>query len=117
GQSDTRTDLYALGVVLYLLLTGRLPFNGSNGEAVMAAQVGQRPISPRSLNQRLSPALEAVILRALAKDPSERFQTASDMSGALLAALVISETSGITALTALPEPSARRPAPRTLPLN
>ena len=112
GQSDTRTDLYALGVVLYLLLTGRSPFQGTNGEAVMAAQVGQRPISPRSLNPRLSAAMEAVVLRALAKHPGERFQTAAEMSAALLGALVVSDARGAHAL---PEP-ARRPVPRTLPL-
>ncbi|HEY7833529.1 MAG TPA: serine/threonine-protein kinase [Ktedonobacterales bacterium] len=113
GQSDTRTDLYALGVVLYLLLTGRLPFTGATGEAVMAAQVGQRPISPRSLNMQLSPAMEAVVLRALAKQPEERFQTAADLSAALLAALVIGEARGPAAL---PAPM-RRPVPRTLPIS
>jgi serine/threonine protein kinase len=91
GQSGTRSDIYALGIVLYLLLTGRLPFTGANEEAVMAAQVGQMPLPPRAINAQVTPAMEAVVLRAIAKRPEDRFQTAAQLSEALLAALVLSE--------------------------
>ncbi len=101
GQSNTRTDLYALGIVLYVLLTGRLPFTGPSEEAVMAAQVSQMPIPPRALNPHLSPALEAVVLRALAKHPDERFHVASELSQALVAALVVSEVSPFDPHTAV----------------
>lgn len=94
GQSNTRSDLYALGIVLYLLLTGRLPFTGPTEDAVMAAQVNTAPLPPRVLNAQVPPALEAVVLRALAKHPDERFQTAAEMSEALLAALVVSDANG-----------------------
>jgi serine/threonine protein kinase len=91
GQSGTRSDLYALGVVLYLLLTGHLPFTGPSEEAVMAAQVRQTPLALRLLNGQVSAPLEAVVLRALAKNPDDRFQTATEMSEALLGALVMGE--------------------------
>jgi serine/threonine-protein kinase len=107
GKSDTRSDLYALGIVLYLLLTGRLPFTGPSGEAVMAAQVGQLPLPPRMLNPYLSPALEAVILRALAKRLEERFQTAADLSAALFAALVMSDPGAPGSLSRPSVPSQR----------
>jgi serine/threonine-protein kinase len=100
GRTDTRSDLYGLGVVLYLLLTGRLPFTGPSGEAVMAAQVGQMPMPPRLLNAGVTPALDAVVMRALAKRPEDRFQTASQIGAALLAALVMEEATGLNALPA-----------------
>lgn len=92
GQSGTRSDIYALGIVLYLLLTGRLPFTGPNEEAVMAAQVSQMPPPLRAVNPHVSPAVEAVVLRAMAKHPDDRFQTSAQLSEALLAALVLSES-------------------------
>jgi serine/threonine-protein kinase len=94
GHSTTRSDLYALGIVMYLLLTGNLPFSGSSEESVMAAQVNQTPVPPRAINPQLSPEMEAVVLRALAKHPDERFQTAAELSESLLAALVMSEAHG-----------------------
>jgi eukaryotic-like serine/threonine-protein kinase len=94
GQSGTRSDIYALGIVLYLLLTGRLPFTGANEEAVMAAQVSQPPVPLRAVNAQVTPAMEAVVLRAMAKHPDDRFQTVAQLSEALLAALVLSEASG-----------------------
>jgi serine/threonine-protein kinase len=102
GQSNTRSDLYALGVVLYLLITGRLPFSGPTEDAVMAAQVNAVPVPPRALNAQVPPAVEAVVLRALAKHPDERFQTASEMSEALLAALVVSDAHGYNTRASVP---------------
>ncbi|GAC1447075.1 MAG: hypothetical protein PVSMB4_01330 [Ktedonobacterales bacterium] len=102
GHSDARSDLYGLGVVLYLLLTAHLPFTGANGQAIMEAQVGQVPVAPRTINPAISPPMEAVVLRALAKHPMDRFQTAAELGAALLAAVVAGQTTG--ALTALPPP-------------
>lgn len=102
GNSDARSDLYGLGVVLYLLLTGRLPFTGASGQAIMEAQVGQTPMAPRAINPGISLPMEAVVLRALAKHPMDRFQSASELAAALLAAVVAGQAAGVVA--ALPPP-------------
>ncbi len=91
GHSEPRSDLYGLGVVLYLLLTGRLPFSGPTSEAVMDAHLYGHPAPLRSLNPHVTPAVEAVVLRALAKRPEDRFASASDMGAALMQALVAGE--------------------------
>ncbi len=81
------TDLYAAGVILYELLTGRLPFSGENPLEVLYQHVHEPPIPPRRHNSAISPALEAVVLRALAKSPEERFRSAEAMAAALEAAI------------------------------
>ncbi len=84
GQpADPRTDLYAVGVVLYELLTGRVPFDGPTPMTVLKKHISQAPPSPRSLNPALPPPLEAVLLHALEKDPAHRFQRAEEMVAAL----------------------------------
>lgn len=93
GRTESRSDLYGLGVVLFLLMTGRLPFGGSSSNAVMEAHLYRLPESPRRLNPDVTPAVELVVLQALAKRPEDRFTTASEMGAALMAALVAGETS------------------------
>jgi serine/threonine protein kinase len=88
GHTDERSDVYALGVVLYLLLTGHLPFTGATSSAIMDAHLYHSPSLPRQLNPAVTPAIQAVVLRALAKRADDRFQRAGDLSAALLAALV-----------------------------
>jgi serine/threonine protein kinase len=75
---DARTDLYSTGIVLFELLTGRAPFRGDNPVAVAYQHVNSDAVPPSSLNPRVSPALDAVVLRALAKDRFERYQSASE---------------------------------------
>jgi hypothetical protein len=78
-----QSDLYALGAVLYELATGRVPFDGETDLAVALAHVEGTPAAPRALNAHISPALEATILRALAKAPEQRFLSGAELAGAL----------------------------------
>ena len=80
---DGRTDLYALGVLLYELTTGRLPFAGDDPLAVVSQHVHAPVVPPRVLRPDLPPALEAVILRLLQKNPNDRFANARETAAAL----------------------------------
>ena len=80
---DARTDLYAAGVVLYELVTGRVPFDSDTPMAVLTKHVYDPPPPASSLNPDLSPMIEALLDRALAKEPAARFQTAAEMSAEL----------------------------------
>jgi serine/threonine protein kinase len=83
GVVDGRSDLYSLGVVLYEITTGRRPFEADSEYAIMAAQVQKLPVPPINLDPRLSVALNNIVLRALAKDPGQRYQTAEDFLEAI----------------------------------
>lgn len=81
------SDLYSIGVMLYEALTGRVPFEGDSAVAVAMKQVSQAPQRPSSINSQVSPALDAVVMRALEKEPGQRFQSADAFIAALDAAL------------------------------
>lgn len=77
------SDCYAVGIVLYEMLTGRVPFDGGPPVAVAMKQISDEPVSPRIVEPSVPRELEAVVLRSLAKRPSERYRTAEEMSRAL----------------------------------
>jgi serine/threonine-protein kinase len=81
------SDLYSIGVILYEALTGRVPFEADSAVAVAMKQVSQTPQRPSSINPQVSPALDAVVMRALEKEPGERFQSADAFIAALDAAM------------------------------
>ncbi len=83
---DGRTDVYALGIVAFEMLTGQVPFSGATA-TVLYKQANTPPPPMRSLLPTLSPAIESVVLRALAKRPNERFATAGQFAQALTAAV------------------------------
>ncbi|SRR5579883_1031697 len=87
GEAEYRSDIYAMGVVIFQMLTGRVPFSASTPMQVMVQQVRQPPPSPRSLNPAISPQVEFVVLRALAKRPEQRYQSATELAEALKAAV------------------------------
>lgn len=76
GKSERRSDIWALGVVLYLLYTGRMPFSGATEMELMENILKVDPPSVRSINPDLPDTLDAIILRALEKEPDKRYQTA-----------------------------------------
>jgi eukaryotic-like serine/threonine-protein kinase len=77
------SDLYSIGVILYEALTGRVPFEGESAVAVAMKQVAETPLRPSSVNPQVSPALDAVVMRALEKEPGNRFQSADAFIAAL----------------------------------
>ena len=78
------SDCYAVGIVLYEMLTGKVPFDAERPVAVAMKQITEPPTPPRELVPGIPPTLEAVVLRSLAKRPSERYRTAEEFSRALL---------------------------------
>ncbi|MBM3270762.1 MAG: AAA family ATPase, partial [Candidatus Sericytochromatia bacterium] len=84
GLVDHRADLYGVGVLLYRLLTGRLPFDGgTEPAALIRAVLAERPVAPARLRPDLEPAWDAAVLRLLAKDPADRFGSCADLATAL----------------------------------
>ena len=95
-----RGEIYSAGAVLYEMATGRTPFQEKSGPLLMEAILNRPPAAPSAVNRRISPALEAVILKAMDKDPDRRYQSARELRVDL------------ERLSSTPTP-AIRPAPRS----
>jgi eukaryotic-like serine/threonine-protein kinase len=99
------SDLYAIGIVLYELLTGQVPFDGESAVTIALKQVSEAPVPPSHLNPAVWPELEVVVLRALEKDPLMRFADADEFIAALEAARngALPPETATTAFAAVPE--------------
>jgi len=78
-RGDERTDIYSVGAMLYEMVTGRVPFEGQNVFTVMNARIVGDPVAPRVHNPQVSPAVEEIILHAMARDAGDRYQSAAAM--------------------------------------
>ena len=101
---DYRTDLYALGVVLYQMLVGQVPFRGTTPHAILHAVIYDPPAPLRQIRQDVSPAIETVVLKAIDKRPERRYQSGAELTKALAEAL----TSQVQPFVVPPHPG---PAP------
>lgn len=110
---DARSDLYSLGVALYEIVAGARPFQGDSEYSIMSAHLEQTPIPLLQIDPSLPPALNAVVLMSIEKDPAKRFQSADAFRTALLS--VLPHAAAPTAGPAVGPASGQPAAPRTAP--
>ncbi|WP_251056476.1 protein kinase [Streptomyces sp. ISL-94] len=89
---DARSDLYSVGIMLFQLLTGRIPFDADSPLAIAYAHVQEEPVAPSSINRSVTPAMDALVARALKKNPNERFPTAAAMGDEIARVLASGQT-------------------------
>ncbi len=116
ANAVAQSDLYSLGVVLFQMLTGRVPFDDPSAMSVALMHLSDTPPSPRSVNPALSPAIEQVVLKALEKEPSKRFQSGEELIRALERALAESPQPASLEVSPILAPTeAERPATLLFP--
>ena len=103
ANATMQSDLYSVGVILYEMITGRVPFIADNPLDVAMLHMTEPPRPPSELNPQVTPQLEAVILKTLAKEPNERYQTGAELVAALDQAL---RAAPVVAAPIVPPPSA-----------
>ena len=79
GATDAKSDIYSLGIVMYEMLTGRVPFDADTPVSVALMQVQEEPIEPKKLNPQIPISVNNIILKAMQKDPMDRYQNATEM--------------------------------------
>ena len=82
-RGDARSDLYAMGVILYEMLTGKVPFSGDNAFLIMNDRLLNNPVPPREIDPSITPELQEIIYRALEREPRRRYATAHDFANDL----------------------------------
>jgi serine/threonine-protein kinase len=102
-QLDARSDIYSVGVTLYQLLTGALQFDGASEYEIASCHLRSEPVDPVTINRNIPPRLSKIVLKALAKSPDDRFQTAKEFLDALRS-FPSGETTTL-AISALPNPA------------
>ncbi|MFH9465976.1 protein kinase [Streptomyces clavifer] len=95
---DARSDLYSVGIMLFQLLTGRIPFDADSPLAIAYAHVQEEPVAPSSINRSLTPAMDALVARALKKNPNERFPSAAAMQDEIARVLSAGSHAGAPAI-------------------
>jgi serine/threonine-protein kinase len=113
-ELDARSDIYSAGVVLYQMITGRRPFDFESQFDIMAGHVSQPPAPPMQYNTAISAELNNIVLKALAKNPVDRFQTAGEFHAALTGTPVQPVFAAVP--IAEPEPILVAPAPPATPI-
>ncbi|MFE6490231.1 protein kinase [Streptomyces sp. NPDC057748] len=97
---DARSDLYSVGIMLFQLLTGRIPFDADSPLAIAYAHVQEEPVAPSTINRAVTPAMDALVARALKKNPNERFPSAAAMQDEIARVLAASGPTGAPVIVA-----------------
>jgi serine/threonine protein kinase len=115
NEIDGRSDLYALGINIYQMLTGSLPFDGDTPVSILLKQMNEPPPTPLSLNPTLPPDLESFLATLLAKDPDERYQSGAEIVVAFYAAVNVDRAGGQPSAAETIFVSGKHEQPETIP--